>query len=127
MVKDQQINLRVESDKMKWLQVEAKKLDVSVSGLIIKVIDDVVSGNATRKDMKIEVLESELSDLRLKFERQFNKKLPKTHRISVAVSDEEFLKLSKISSKTKLTKSEIIGKKMREKNQIQHKKQKALN
>ena len=126
MAKDKQINLRVESKKMEWLHIEAKKHKLSISAMIIQIIDDIVSGNATQKDMKIEVLESELATLRIKFENQFNKKLPKTHRVSIALTDEEFLKLQKQSSKMKISNAGVLANMIRGKNNKSGKTPKAL-
>lgn len=118
MKKDAQINLRLESDKIEYLRLEAEKSKMSVSSLIISIIDDIMSGNATKKDLKIEVLEAELKDLRLKFEREFGKKLPKTHRVSIAMTDEEFLRLGKVSSKMQISKSSVLRKKLLERSDV---------
>ena len=126
MSKDKQINLRLESDKVEYLQIQAKKNKTSVTGMIIKIIDDIITGKATHQDMKIEILESELVNLRVKFEREFNKKIPKTHRISIAITDEEFLNIEKKSNQMKLTKSEVLRKALVSKKSLIKNKAKAL-
>ena len=108
MTKDTQINLRLESETNEELRKIAKIKKITVSELINHIINQIVSGEAMNKDTKIQVLENEIRNLRLKFEKQFDKKMPKTHRVSIALTDEEFFKLQKQETKTNMTKSKIL-------------------
>ena len=108
MVKDTQFNLRVESTKIEQLKKNAEFGNTTPAKIISKIIDDILSGQATIKDTKIEVLENEIKEMQSKFEKEFDKKIPKTHRVSIGVTAEEFMKLQKLATKTNTTKSKAL-------------------
>ena len=108
MTKDTKLNLRIESETSEELKKIAKIKKITISELINNIIDQIVSGEAMRKDTKIQVLESEITQLKRKFEIQYDRKIPKTHRVSIALTDEEFMRLDRESTKTSITKSKIL-------------------
>ena len=108
MVKDTQFNLRLESKKIEQLKQNAEFGKTTPAKIISKIIDDILSGQATIKDTKIEVLENKIKEIQTKFEREFGKKIPKNHRISIGITDEENLRLQKLATKNNITKSKAL-------------------
>ncbi len=108
MSKDSQINVRLSKKTNSELKKIALLKKTTPSILINDVIDDIITGKATNKDTKIQVLENEIEELKNRFEKEFDKKIPKTHRVSIGLTDEEFLKIKQLSSKSSISKSKVL-------------------